>query len=253
MKKYLNIRIVMLVVLIISINFSHAENVPVTTEEPLSTAMQATGAEISEVNVNGWTKLAINDASDEDLEDAVKEAMSGFGITKENYKITRSATRYQRIVKAEALLRNMHIVAAAQQLKSLDKTKEPEVYLVINVDSKSQDEITIKDLNTKFANIMENFGGTPHITTCLVGWLDGKLVKDEQDKRLKDAFASVNARIITANTSAQYTSSTGFSPLIINQLKVGSDEININIAMRYSPYDNRTYVIIGSPVITMEY
>jgi hypothetical protein len=46
---------------------------------------------------------------------------------------------------------------------------------------------------------------------------------------------------------------SGYSPLVADSLHVNGKEMNVNMAVRYSLTDDRTYFLIGSPVITQEY
>ena len=251
MKSLGRFKVLFLLIFFMTAYCRSAENVPVMLREPLASAMQATGAEISTVSVNGWGKLPVNSASEAELIKMIQQTMEKLGIAE--YSVTTTTTRYQNLARAESLIEGTHITVIAEQLNPVTKGKPTEVYLVVNVEVQTQDERTIKTLNTKISKIMTEFGATGQITTCLLGWLDGKLMKDERDKRLDDAFASINAVKISVSTNDQYISATGFSPLIDTKMQIGRNEVNMNMALRYSSYEHRTYVIIGSPVITTEY
>ena len=132
-------------------------------------------------------------------------------------------------------------------------TSELEGYLVVNVEAKAEGNISISQMQEKITRITNNFGTSPHISTCLIGWLDGKLKDGEWHQYLSDAFISVDAIIIDKLEADHFVSYTGFTSEIAEWLRVENKKINLNIAMRYSQYDNRTYVTIGSPIITREY
>ena len=87
----------------------------------------------------------------------------------------------------------------------------------------------------------------------MIGWLDGKLKDREWCDALQSAFKAIDAQVIDKLQTQHFASYTGFSPGIINRIQVGDQKINLNMAMRYSQYDNRTYITIGSPIITREY
>ncbi len=108
-------------------------------------------------------------------------------------------------------------------------------------------------LQEKINRIVKKFGDSPRISTCLIGWLDGKLMDGESESMLKSAFLAIDGVIVDQLQQEQYVSVTGFSSAMQDYLQVGGIKININIAIRYSQYDNRTYVIVGSPIITREY
>lgn len=252
--KWLRIgRIFFVLVLTLAMNCRLAENVPVMLADPLASALQATGAEAGEVSINAWGRLPVKPADEAALTRIVKQAMHEFGIDDTQVVLNQSTSRYQRMVRAEMTDDNSHLVVIAEELYPGGQTQAAEVYLVINLETRQYNEAAVVNSKAKISRIMAEFDGIPQITTCLVGWLDGKLMKDEQDRRLGDAFDAIEAKTVSSTTTDQYVSSTGMSPLIQQKLQVGNDQININMAMRYSPLDNRTYVIIGSPVITLEY
>ena len=130
---------------------------------------------------------------------------------------------------------------------------EFEGYLVVNIEAKAAENHSISYMQEKVTRITSNFGPSPRINTCLIGWLDGKLRAGEWHKPLSDAFTVIEASIIDQLETEHFASYTGFTSEIPESLQAGDKKINLNMAMRYSQYDNRTYVTIGSPIITREY
>ena len=126
-------------------------------------------------------------------------------------------------------------------------------YIVINMEGKEDETISIKHMQEKITHITKKNGHSPQISTCLIGWLDGKLMDGECRETLTRAFMVIDAMIIDQLDAGNFSSYTGFTPNVSDWLQVGDKKINLNIAIRYSQYDNRTYVTIASPIITQEY
>jgi hypothetical protein len=225
--------------------------------EPLSAAMQATGASVEEIYVNGWAKLppsqCKNDQDGISLETMVEQVMQKLEIPTSEVQVSHQHTVHQEIVRGEAISDSMHTVVIAQILNPVGEGQETEVYLVVNVEGRVGATIAIANLQQQVSKIINSFGGSPRINTCLVGWLDGKLKDEEWEKYLENGFLAIEATTIDRTRYADFASYTGFSAAIPERLQVGNQTVNFNMAMRYSSYDNRTYVIIGSPVITSEY
>lgn len=230
------------------------KTVPATgSGEPLSAAMEAAGAKVEEFSINAWVKLPSDTLSDEQLQDIVQQVMSQLGVEKPNYQLTRQQTNKHTLVKAEMISPTFHILAIAQSISSPISTLEPEGYLVVNIEAKAAENLSISHMQKKISIITKKIGPSPQISTCLIGWLDGKLRSGEWHKPLSDAFMVIDANIIDNLHTEQFASYTGFTSEIAEWLQVGDKKINVNMAMRYSQYDNRTYVTIGSPIITREY
>jgi hypothetical protein len=225
--------------------------------EPLSAAMQATGANVEEIYVNGWAKLPPSPSKKEQdsisLESMVEQAMQKLEVPASEVQVSHQYTVHQEIVRGEAISDNRHTVVIAQIMNPVSVGQEKEVYLVVNVESRAEATSVIANLQRQVGEIINSFGGSPRINTCLVGWLDGKLKDEEWEKTLQNGFLAIGATTIDTTRYADFASYTGFSAAIPERLQVGHQTVNFNMAMRYSTYDNRTYVIIGSPVITSEY
>jgi hypothetical protein len=70
---------------------------------------------------------------------------------------------------------------------------------------------------------------------------------------LHKAGQALGATYAELTVQQGYAGMTGFSPELPEGIVAGDRRINVNMAVRYSPGDNRTYVVIGSPVIAGEY
>ncbi len=235
---------------------NRAENVPFVRQELLSAAMTATGASLQEVSVNGWSKLPAAQLNEVQLNEIVRTCMEQLDIKQEDYKLSNHQTAQHIMVRADSIDNKFRAVAIAQVVHIKDPAtgrKQSEAYLVLNLDGVPQSDSEIPVWRQKIVSAINNFGGSPRITTCLVGWLDGKLSDGEVGNSLDKAFKTIDANVVDTLSYTNFISYTGYSPAIAESLQYDGKQVNLNMAMRYSPQDNRTYVIIGSPVITKEY
>ncbi len=240
-------------VLMINIVFiSKAQNVPVTLSEPLSAAMQATGAEVDSFYIYAWEKLP------EEFENVAifmkieKDMLKELGFTEDQYTIEVIEDTEKIDVKAKVEIENKKMSIAICNMVEQDTSKNT-TFLSVNYMEKSAEEDKIIQTKAKLKNIMKKFHSSPTISTCLKGYLDGKLRNDEWSLRLQDAFDSIGATPMKKTDAKTYFSYVGFAPTIEERVIAGKDIVNLNMVMRYNEYDGRTYVIIGSPVISIEY
>lgn len=222
-----------------------------TAEDPLLYAMEATGASVQELTVNGWSKLPVHELSDEEMTGIVSQAMEDLGFKADQFTISHARSANHRQVKAEAHSNLSYAVAVVQVLYPAWEKKGHEVYMVVNID-RSKPEGSA-ELQAHIAKLIRDNGGSARVNTCLVGWLDGKLEEEEKVSKLNNAFKAIDASVISSLSYPNLASYTGFTPLVSEWLVVGKDRVNVNMVIRYSQYDNRTYVMLGSPVITREY
>jgi len=222
-----------------------------TVEDPLIYAMEATGATVQELTVHGWSKLPLHELNDDEMALIIRQAMGKMGFKDDQYEMSYNRSANHRQVKAEARSEQLNVVAMVQVLYPYWEKKGHEVYMIINIDKVKPEGGA--GLQSSITKLIHDNGGSARVNTCLVGWLDGKLEEEEKVSKLNSAFKAVDAVVISSLSYPNLASYTGFTPLISETLMVGQDRVNINVAIRYSQYDNRTYVMVGSPVITREY
>ncbi len=220
--------------------------------EKLDEAMGAAGAVTETVAVNAWTKLPDAELSDDGLKSLACAAMAKLGYGREQYELKHTRSERHRLVKAEARGGGCHAVVMVQVVYPAWDQKSAEAYLVVNTETRVE-EADIGTLPGRAAEAASCGGGAARISTCLVGGLDGKLDKEIWPEKLRKAGQALGATDAELTVQPGYAGLTGFSPELPESIVVGDRRININLAIRYSPYDNRTYVVIASPVITGEY
>ena len=69
----------------------------------------------------------------------------------------------------------------------------------------------------------------------------------------KDSIVKLNGKIVDEYKDENLISLTGFTDYIDYNILAGEDRINLNIALRYYEYDNKTIIWIGTPIITSGY
>ena len=221
-------------------------------QQCLATALDAVGIGVKESSINGWAQLDEKKYPDDGLVNIVNQCMKRLGAKEGEYNVTINTSPYHYTVRADKVTDGYHAVVMTQALYNVQQNKKREVYLVINVEAVNSD--AKPNLYEKeISEIISDIGGSPRITTCLVGWFDGKLDTEHWASTMNMAFAAIDATIIDSVTNANFVSYTGYTPNIGDGLKVGNQRVNVHLAMRYSPYDDRTYMIIGSPIIIREY
>lgn len=229
-----------------------AQNVPVTLSEPLSVAMQATGAQTDTVYMSGYAKIKLENIDQEKLNALLRQAVDKLDVEKTQSVIEERFSDYQRSAETSINLSNRQIVIIVKQLLK-EPQEENKVELAIHIVEKIPDETSIVNNRDTIERIMQKFNASPIITTCLEGYLDGKLRKGEWELCLRDAFDAIGAKIITTTCNEHYASYAGYSTLLKEEVKAGNDMVNVNMAMRYNEFNQRTYVIIASPVINIAY
>jgi hypothetical protein len=135
----------------------------------------------------------------------------------------------------------------------LDKeTSKGETSLFINLIKKEQ----ILDLNgiiEEMESIFTDFNKPAEITTCIIGTFDGELEGNVREEKAIKAIKKAKGKVKEKYVDPSIVSFTAYTPYIDKFIYSGNKKVNLNVAIRYNEYEDKTYFWIGTPIITIGY
>lgn len=242
---------IMVFIVLCMLSFVLTGYVKALQPDPLAAAMAASGFSLSEYSVHGWSKVN-SQGQRQSPEELMKAVLAELGQESEGCTIDRHSTDSQQVVTATFKEGRQQWRVVAEQI-SRGSPKAQGLYLVLQVEGEPEQAGAYQVQKQRLEKIIGHFGVLPRINTCLTGYLDGKLMSGECELALEKAFKGAGGMIVDKLNKGDFLSYTGFSPSICEFVQIGDTRMNLNVAMRYSQYDQRTYLLIGSPVITKEY
>lgn len=111
----------------------------------------------------------------------------------------------------------------------------------------------IEETILKVEEILKSNGINSKTTTCITGAFCGKLIRNEINDKIRMTIDKINGKIIEDYYNDNLASISVYSPLIDEYILVGNKKMNLNVAMRYNEYEDKTYIWIGTPIITIGY
>lgn len=138
-------------------------------------------------------------------------------------------------------------------LATMDLEKQPQTVLVIKVERESN---RVQDITRSIEKVKEttkSIGVAPQISTCIKGFYSDRIESTERNQLIQRIFASVNAGEIEGIRSELITSVSGYSPLSKEYIKTNEKRMNLQVAMHYDAYQKKTRILVGSPIVTIEY
>ncbi len=126
-----------------------------------------------------------------------------------------------------------------------------ETFLYIN---KLKREIFVEDsgIIDEVKSVFLKFNKEVNVTTCFIGEISGKF-NEETINKARKSILDLNGTVVDEYKDGNLMSLTGFTDYIDYDILAGEDRINLNIALRYQEYDNKTIIWIGTPIITSGY
>lgn len=127
-----------------------------------------------------------------------------------------------------------------------------ETYLFINL-IKKEKFLENNDIISVAENVFKEFNQPMEITTCILGSFDGKFNKKEVESKFDTAINQFNGIVVDEYIEDNLISYTAYTDYIDKNIFTGENKINLNVALRYNEYDDKTLIWIGTPIIASGY
>jgi TATA-box binding len=131
--------------------------------------------------------------------------------------------------------------------------KNPQTTLVIRAESSAQG---LRELPTYIDQIKKTIALTnarPQISTCIQGFLSDRMNTVERNQLISKTLSSVNANELEGVRSDLVASISGYSPMSQDFITTNGKKMNLQVAIHYDSYRHQTQVLVGSPIVTIEY
>lgn len=127
-----------------------------------------------------------------------------------------------------------------------------ETYLYVNV-VKSSDFLRNNGIIEDVRSIYNMYNSNVEITSCLIGEISNDMSYNNRVKKIEKTLKKINGKVVEEFSDDFMISYTIYTPYIDKYIKIGKDKINLNIAIRSSEIDNKDYIWLGTPIITVGY
>jgi len=130
-------------------------------------------------------------------------------------------------------------------------TKQPvTAYIVYSVNGDEWNEaskafFTNKDFQNRLSDI---FRGKPTVFSCMKG-----VFSDKIDEALPKVMSSFNAKEVEALKEKTFMSVSAETPLFTGSLENEMNNMNLQIGLRSEGLGSKTTIVVGTPIITIEY
>ena len=187
------------------------------------------------------TKITINENSDDG------KALSDF----QNWSKNKTSSDRIKEVQVNGTLEDSAII----NIKGRTEIKEKispfssiSVDIVINEPGEE-----FKLLRDKLEQAFNRYNIEAEINSCITGYFNGKVSNDYLNEAFQRSFIKIGAQKVDAIRDFNLISITAYCPYIKDYIRVKGSKANINLAIRYNSYEDKTYIWLATPIITTEY
>lgn len=241
-------------------------------EDALIKSFNATKAQYLQTNMNGNGKIVdkfLNMESLLQIGDFIINNLEIVGKRKEKENFTDNFSKNNDSIISEYYIvkkdssQNRHITIWG-------KDKEGRLYTIIITSEddpfsdfeqtcvfvdviENQNISSIKAAKHKITELFKKFSIKTEISTCIIGTFEGQLSSKERIDKMTTAIGTVKGNKVEGLFESSIISVSVYTPNIENFIFTGNNKMNLNISMRYNEYEKKTYIWIGTPIITIGY
>ena len=280
--------IVLIFLIIVSVFFMAPERQVPSAENPYSTLyriMQLCGAEVVEGELHYWASLGtcadiVTPADLETMADNLLARMmarepSG-GITGngngsslpgdgEERSFTAEKGLSYALYQPDGSLQEAPVYMMAERfaelqsggrmrllLQRMEQEGASVVHLLITVNQEGEAQ-QLSTLAGRFPSLLGQDAQNANMSFCLTGHLDGELTPEEMEELCSLITREIGGEQLQSINDGKMISVTGYTPDLGDYLKAENLRINLNLAMRYDEYLDKTVIWAGTPLISRYY
>ena len=224
------------------IEWSSNEN----SSELLLRSFQQSGAAFLSENINGWCQLKNTSYSIENLKSIVCEAADILRLpVLAPPKLTQSA-------QGRSVWLSVASVDGALTGSITIHQMDHRTILIIDQTFRKVQRDT-SQMEKEMTAYLAKYHPTPRISHCMSGVIHQKLSSLDQQKLQTTLFAQLQASETESLKQDHFISVSGYTHLLSSLVQSTLGSINIQVALRADANGQKSYLWVGTPVITMEY
>lgn len=239
-------RVVGIILVLFALNLvfmSKAQNVPVLYQTSFMRALQATGAQVSGVYLQGSGELESVWQANMTWPGLCRQLAADCGFADSSIQTAQALwqTNGAFLWKSTDSVQTLHIFFEPNNKGGIVKVKHWRAVA---------EESDFQQANRQIHEMMKILSATPVIYTCLNGYIDGKLKDNEWKQSMEDGFACVGAEI-----TKRYETPVGFYycgsvPFLVEDTAGSAARpLDIGLDAHYEAESGRTVYKIGSTAL----
>lgn len=242
-------------------------------EEAMVTIFENSGAEILEANITSTLEVPYTIWSREEILQIKEELKKELGLNNQKevplleedqlfYEEEMTEEDYNKLFIHEFSDIGVNQIIATNRTKtgdvltfkvySADLQGEKTSYIIIDIIQNKRYKDIVEQSNQS-QELLRKYGNRIDTTINLVGTYKGKMSEQEKKKKIDEIIYSVEGKIVEEVISESYSSVTLYTPCIQQAIEYDEKRVNLHLAMRYNHYEDKTYLYIANPLITLTY
>jgi hypothetical protein len=238
-------------ILLFSVFYVKIRNPYISPENTLLKSFQNSEARFvnSELYLHG--KLSGKTDTLEEIKQLVGDVEKHLGVVRNNsYSVTTKENDNLKKIELNGTTAGGMLVNASIQLDAV-RNQAAEDYFSVSASSDSL--AGVENTRQALLEVCTKYRLQPKVISCLTGTWEGRVDNAKLNEICRSIFRETGAMKVEGVRDHNLISVSAYSPAIRDSIQVNGNRINLNLAIRYNAYENKTYLWLATPVISTEY
>lgn len=223
-----------------------------TDDSRLVNAFTKANSVVVDSNLYLVADLGTDYMSEEDEKNLLQYMSSEIGLTKE-CKITRVDDEDTILTKRESEQATTTIKLVRNREKTKKDTNVVRRYLILDL-TINDDVNSILSYKKKAEKIASKLDAkTYESQVTFTGTYDGKLSVDKRNEITDEFIRDLQANIVVQQRGDELYTIYAYTGLINDYVKSEGNKINVNIAFTYNEKENKTSLLVATPILNQDY
>ncbi|HHY81808.1 MAG TPA: hypothetical protein GX505_03890 [Clostridiales bacterium] len=211
------------------------------------------GGTLQQIHINGWAEMRSSYFPLPVLIEKAKELMPLLGDNLQVQVSTGETPDYRQVklTTGENGIDYSLILSSSRQPDN--ETPCHQTFIIINAVLDADSIELEEEVHGKLNKILSQFDSSPSLSTTYTAAIPGRLKESEMEQAGRQIFNKLNGRVTEMSRDAEWISLTGYSSRIKGELHSKNGRFNMNVALRYNAHEGKTYIWLGTPVISIPY
>lgn len=220
------------------------------SSEALPLCFKASKAEIEESALSGWASIDRSFMSEQELSSRLAKVIKGFGFDESNTKKIIETGKDMNKATLCSTQGSGDYTIVIESMRNDDKSEE--TYCTFRANYKGTYDNIMKD-KVNAEKVLKDAKLPIKLDMLIWGSYKRKITKRQGETLVERLLNNILAHKVESIENQTLISVSAFSSRIADYVNSKGEKINVQIAMRYSEYDDKTHLWLGSPVISFEY
>lgn len=219
-----------------------------TKEVAMVGAFDNIGFNIIQSDINVWTKIQSKSLNEDSLKNLAETVAKKINIQKPYEFTLLHENNNEKCILTKTSKKTLTQI----KIESMGNEDIIKNYVVIDITLYDQFE-NVDYLKQLCEEKLEEIGQKSKSNVTVVGYCAGNIDKNQKEVVSNKVFSYLKAKKTEENIIDNVYNINGYTRLIDNHIMSKNKKMNLDLSMNYNECEDKTFLFLATPIITVEY